>query len=50
MTNQLFKTIDHLRCGEIFVEDLYAYLKRKGLVLTKKDIKFVNKYFRFSIH
>jgi len=30
------------------MEDLYTFLKRKGCSLSKKEIKFLNKYFGFS--
>ena len=32
----LFDAIDYLKVGEIFLEDIYAYLKTKGLVLSKR--------------
>ena len=44
----LFEKIDTLECGDIFVEDFYAYLKRKGVPLSKNEVKFINKYFGFS--
>ena len=34
-TQSLFASIDTLECGDIFVEDFYAYLKRKGMPLAK---------------
>lgn len=45
---ELFACLDSTSSGSIFLEDIYVFLKKKGVNLSKRELKFVNKYFGFS--
>ncbi len=45
-TKELFSKINN--AGSVFLQDLYVFLKKKGMILNKKDLKFIHRYFKFN--
>lgn len=45
---EIYQRIDTLETGRIFLEDFYTFMKLHNVAVTKRELKFLNKYFGFD--